>query len=303
DKEEFSDPSPRGPLDKDSSGQLWHLGHGRRPRQRAFAPKQGGHSGATSSQMVVRRHVLTSKLAGAILAPDFRFGCDLRFSRLPARFSSMAFMRMVFLFALVAGGAATVSDCIEEQCKGCGGEQCQLCREDSKTIETCVTHCIEVTCKGCGGEQCQLCREDAQTIESCCGSYDAPMCKATPKNPCDGIYGAEGLQCVWEESVKSCMETSCQGCGGEQCQLCQQDATRIATCCDDHWHSVDPPQMCKDAKAEAVSSCVEGKCRGCGGEQCQLCREDPTVLDQCCTGAMRTPQCEKTRSIPSPVLP
>ena len=43
------------------------------------------------------------------------------------------------------------------------------------------------------------------------------------------------------------IENSCKGCSGEQCQLCRSDAQRIATCCDDHYHSVDPPQMCKDS--------------------------------------------------------
>lgn len=219
---------------------------------------------------------------------------------------AMAFTARVFVLSLLVAGsiAKTVSDCIEQQCRGCGGEQCQLCREDVKTVERCVSTCIDVSCKGCGGEACQLCREDATIKQSCCGSYEAPMCKASSKDPCEGVYGAEGLQCVWEESVKTCMEKSCQGCGGEQCQLCRQDAQRVATCCDDHWHSVEPPQSCKDAKAKAVSDCVEGKCKGCGGEQCQLCREDPKVLDQCCTGAMRTPQCEKTRALPvSEILP
>ena len=97
----------------------------------------------------------------------------------------------------------------------------------------------------------------------------------TGQNPCN-VSGRNPSRHAWKKS--------CTGCGGEQCQLCRQDATRVATCCDDHWHSVDPPQMCKDAKAEAVSSCVDSKCRGCGGEQCQLCRQDPQVLDQCCTG-------------------
>lgn len=32
-----------------------------------------------------------------------------------------------------------------------------------------------------------------------------------------------------------------------------------------------PPQ---DSKEEAVTSCFDTKCRGCSGEQCQLCRED-----------------------------
>lgn len=43
------------------------------------------------------------------------------------------------------------------------------------------------------------------------------------------------------------IEKSCKGCSGEQCQLCRSDAQRIANCCDDHYHSVDPPQMCKDS--------------------------------------------------------
>ena len=110
------------------------------------------------------------------------------------------------------------------------------------------------------------------------------MCKAESKDPCDGIYGADGLQCAWEQDVKSCVETKCHGCGGEQCQLCRQDANTIAACCDDHYHSVTPPKMCIDSKEEAVTGCFDTKCRGCGGEQCQLCRED--AKSQCCTGAM-----------------
>eukprot|EP00438_Fugacium_kawagutii_P034339 Skav216694 [mRNA] locus=scaffold91:253554:254435:+ [translate_table: standard] len=207
--------------------------------------------------------------------------------------------------------AETVNDCIESKCRGCGGEQCQLCREDKNTISACVSSCMDTICKGCGGEQCQLCREDAKTVESCCSEQvlatvtaDIDMCKATPKDPCDGLYGAEGLQCAWEEDVKSCMASSCQGCGGEQCQLCREDAERINTCCQNHWHSVDPPQMCKDAEAELepkdpcsglygaeglqcaweedAKSCVESSCQGCGGEQCQLCRQDAQRIASCC---------------------
>ena len=204
--------------------------------------------------------------------------------------------RALILSVLFAVGIASTDDCIESKCRGCGGEQCQLCREDSATISACVSDCIESSCKGCGGEQCQLCREDAQTIQSCCsGNVQVDVCKSS-KDPCDGLYGAEGLQCAWEEDVKTCVEASCKGCGGEQCQLCRGDDTRIASCCDDHWHSVDPPQMCKDSKAQAVSTCVENKCRGCGGEQCQLCRQDAKVLNECCTGAMRTPMCEGVRA-------
>ena len=213
---------------------------------------------------------------------------------------------LVLSLVVVLTAAETVHDCIESKCRGCGGEQCQLCREDKTTISACVSSCIDTSCKGCGGEQCQLCREDAKTIESCCSdklTAEVDMCKAS-KGPCDGLYGAESLQCAWEEDVKSCMETSCRGCGGEQCQLCREDAERINTCCNDHWHSVDPPQMCKDAKEElepkdpcsglygaeslqcvweeSVKTCVETSCKGCGGEQCQLCRQDAQRIASCC---------------------
>ena len=73
------------------------------------------------------------------------------------------------------------------------------------------------------------------------------------------------------------------------------DVQRIASCCDDHYHSVEPPQICKDSKEEAVTSCFDSKCRGCGGEQCQLCRED--ARGECCTGAMRTPSCESSKAL------
>ena len=35
---------------------------------------------------------------------------------------------------------------------------------------------------------------------------------------------AQFSQCAWEQDVKTCLETNCQGCGGEQCQLCRADA-------------------------------------------------------------------------------
>ena len=167
------------------------------------------------------------------------------------------------------------------------------------TISACVSTCVDTLCHGCGGEQCQLCREDAKTIQSCCSGQEMAsvisqidMCKAQPKNPCDGIWGAAGTRCAWEQDAKSCVEAACQGCSGEQCQLCRQDAKRIASCCDKTYHSVDPPQMCKDSKEEAVTSCFDS---GCGGEQCQLCREG--ARSECCTGAMRTPSCEFSKRV------
>ena len=226
--------------------------------------------------------------AGDFLAPVCRSSI---------RFPIMA-RALVLSLVVALASAETVQDCVEGKCRGCSGEQCQLCREDENTVSACVSSCMENICRGCGGEQCQLCREDANTLNSCCsGTEGIDMCKAESKDPCDGIYGADGLQCAWEQDVKSCVETKCHGCGGEQCQLCRQDANTIAACCDDHYHSVNPPKMCIDSKEEAVTSCFDSKCRGCGGEQCQLCRED--AKSECCTGAMRTPSCESSK----PVLP
>ena len=203
---------------------------------------------------------------------------------------------------LAMSSAETVHDCIEGKCRGCSGEQCQLCREDKNTISACVSACMDTICRGCGGEQCQLCREDATTVESCCVEMalaivtaEIDMCKSESKDSCDGIYGEAGLKCFREQDVKSCMETKCHGCSGEQCQLCHQDATAIAGCCDDHYDSVDPPEICKDSTEEAVRSCFDSKCRGCGGVQCQLCHED--AKSECCTGAVRTPSCESSRAL------
>ena len=58
----------------------------------------------------------------------------------------------------------------------------------------------------------RLCREDAKTIESCCSeqvlalaTVEVESCKAKPQDPCDGLYGAEGLQCAWQEDAKTCI--------------------------------------------------------------------------------------------------
>ena len=140
---------------------------------------------------------------------------------------------------------------------------------------------MEEQCRGCGGEQCQLCREDAERISQCCSQYDASaqpeMCnvEVPDKDPCSGLYGAESLTCVWEVSVNSCIDNQCTGCSGEQCQLCREDASRVHQCCQDHWHSTMPPKKCADA---FVETCVAEQCRGCGGEQCQLCKQD-----KCCS--------------------
>jgi len=45
------------------------------------------------------------------------------------------------------------------------------------------------------------------------------------KDPCSGLYGAEGLQCAWEDA-KTCVKNGCKGCSGEQCQLCRRAAHR-----------------------------------------------------------------------------
>eukprot|EP00439_Symbiodinium_sp_Y106_P061219 s687_g9.t1 len=73
---------------------------------------------------------------------------------------------LVLSLVLALASAESVKDCIESKCSGCGGEQCQLCREDVNTVSACLSSCMDSLCRACGGEQCQLCREDASHIET-----------------------------------------------------------------------------------------------------------------------------------------
>ncbi|CAJ1409562.1 unnamed protein product [Effrenium voratum] len=212
---------------------------------------------------------------------------------LPKKKASDACAGLYGAEGLTCAWGEDVKTCMAESCKGCGGEQCSLCEQDASRIETCceqhwhstappemcqqsdeekVKACVEEKCRGCGGEQCTLCMQDAQA--ACEASNRKSLPKKKASDACAGLYGAEGLTCAWGEDVKTCMAESCKGCGGEQCSLCQQDASRIETCCEQHWHSTAPPEMCQKSDEEKVKACVEEKCRGCGGEQCTLCMQD-----------------------------
>lgn len=48
---------------------------------------------------------------------------------------------LLSLMAMWSLTSATVNDCIETACRGCSGEQCQLCREDTNTVSACVANC------------------------------------------------------------------------------------------------------------------------------------------------------------------
>ena len=48
---------------------------------------------------------------------------------------------LLSLMAMWSLASATVNDCIESACRGCSGEQCQLCREDTNTVSACVANC------------------------------------------------------------------------------------------------------------------------------------------------------------------
>ena len=48
--------------------------------------------------------------------------------------------------------------------------------------------------------------------------------------------GPQFSTCNWEQGAKRCLETTCQGCGGEQCQLCRADAG--TECPVFHWDPV-----------------------------------------------------------------
>ena len=64
------------------------------------------------------------------------FGFSPQIAKLPSA------MARVVLALLALATAETVNDCIESKCRGCGGEQCQLCREDQKIISSCVSSCL-----------------------------------------------------------------------------------------------------------------------------------------------------------------
>mmetsp|Transcript_55279 Transcript_55279/g.103660 ORF Transcript_55279/g.103660 Transcript_55279/m.103660 type:complete len:265 (+) Transcript_55279:95-889(+) len=151
-------------------------------------------------------------------------------------------------------------------------------------VKTCMQ---KEECAYCSGEECQLCQEDTERVHRCCEKH----------------YHSAPAPLVCEsaaitEAVKNCVEDGCLGCSGEACQLCQEDKTRITACCILHDFS-DPPQICKQAMAgpcddlegtafekcqweQEVTACVENRCAGCSGEQCQACRESDTAILACC---------------------
>ena len=79
-----------------------------------------------------------------------------------------------------------INTCVEAGCRGCSGEQCELCRSDVSALNKCcqdhkhsttppvacadafVETCVAEQCRGCSGEQCQLCKQD-----KCCSKSDA----------------------------------------------------------------------------------------------------------------------------------
>lgn len=169
---------------------------------------------------------------------------------------------LAFAAALATTGSCAGDECADEvsalqvqrsgksPCDGLYGAEALTCawEADAKA-------CLEEDCKGCSGTQCLSCKEDPARIKACCDKHwhsttPPEMCAqeattAAPASPCDGLYGAESLTCVWGESVKACMEESCHGCGGTQCLSCKEDPDRIKQCCDDHWHSTTAPEQCK----------------------------------------------------------
>lgn len=72
------------------------------------------------------------------------------------------------------GGSGTpaeaVSECqqqADDDCRGCGGEQCVQCDQDAK-----MSCCLDKKCYGCGGEQCARCYAD--NAATCCAEEGIP---------------------------------------------------------------------------------------------------------------------------------
>jgi len=205
--------------------------------------------------------------------------------------------------------------CIAQKCQECFADECLKCQKDSKLIHSCckenskesptpspllcksaalaesIKSCFDATCNGCLGLQCQECHKQTSTITKCCDgdfhNVELPeICGRDLSGPCSGLTGQESLTCRWNEEVNTCMNSACK-CSDDQtedCSKCHQDMAKVSSCCDQHRFSTQPPRICTDAiLTEDVMSCIDEGCSSCASESaCKSCKEDMTLVNQCC---------------------
>lgn len=113
----------------------------------------------------------------------------------------------------------------------------------------------------------------------------APQAAPAPAEPCAGLSRLQALTCQWQEESEKCIQQKCQDCSGDQCLSCQKDTKLINECCRDNQKATASPSLCKSAAlAEDINSCINSRCNGCAGEQCQVCKEDENTISECCEG-------------------
>lgn len=134
--------------------------------------------------------------------------------------------------------------CDTSRCNGCSGEQCNTCRQEAQ-VNCCRHNCAA---QGLSDDALDYCRSH------CCNGRPAATSCSTPAPtpaPCD--------------------KSGCQGCSGEQCTICYQDAE--------------------------FNCCVHDSCHGCSGEQCTYCHA------HCCRSHPAASSCSAPTPTPPPSLP
>ncbi|CAE7280886.1 unnamed protein product [Symbiodinium pilosum] len=155
-----------------------------------------------------------------------------------------------------------------------------------------VKACVHTECKGCSGEACQLCQEDSAHIATCCAQHNVSnpslICR------CAGLQGDALKTCQWDQEATVCLERKC-GCAHAStgwiigdvsftCDLCE--ISFWVPCCQETEQEAPQPYLCKNAFQQAIDDvvrCVKGRCRDCGPGCSEFTPCDGTErYEQCC---------------------
>ncbi|CAK0829909.1 unnamed protein product [Prorocentrum cordatum] len=100
---------------------------------------------------------------------------------------------------------------------------------------------------------------------------------------CQGCSGEQCQLCRDDKAKECCLDQFCRGCSGEQCTYCRED--HMAGCCAGKHPGT--PGCSGPSPTPSPPACDTSGCQGCSGEQCQLCvdeKQKDCCLDQACRG-------------------
>ncbi|CAK0891091.1 unnamed protein product [Prorocentrum cordatum] len=100
---------------------------------------------------------------------------------------------------------------------------------------------------------------------------------------CQGCSGEQCQLCRDDKAKECCLDQFCKGCSGEQCTYCRED--HMAGCCAGKHPGT--PGCSGPSPTPSPPACDTSGCQGCSGEQCQLCvdeKQKDCCLDQACRG-------------------